>query len=294
MNDTSKQDSLPQAPESTQQPAEKDSPAKGGMGRWLLLLVLIGGLLWVLFPALYTTIAFPLMSGDPAFSEDQQMQLWTHRGLWGDSAALQNSADAVAAGEQAGFAGTEIDVWWIDGTGFLVGHDLENVFGDSAETTQLADVFEKCESSSFQFWLDMKWLNQPKLEVAGFENAAQELTRLIQQHGLQGRVFVEASNPAVLTAFCSRCPDVRGILWISDWDKMPGAIQYRLKKTCLSDGIRIVSRPLDGLQPGDPDPFAHLTRFFYTAETEADVALAKELGADVVLVDGRAAQTSKP
>lgn len=276
-------------------PESQTSPQTGNKkkglspGGFCLYLIVLGGVAWFGYP-LWLDIQFEKLQPDPSFPSGGEMQLWTHRGHWENSAEKQNSDEAVMASEQAGFAGTEIDIWYVEKDGFLVAHDKETT---AESRVQLADVFEACDSSSFQFWLDMKWLNQADLTPAAIAEGAQLLHRMIEDNSLSGRVFVECSNPIVLASFCEQCPSASGILWLPDWERMPPRIRKTVRRTIVKTDIRIVSRPIEAIRPGLPDPFAHLTRFYYTAEDEQQLALAKTAGASVVLVDGDAASTNR-
>ena len=153
-----------------------------------------------------------------------------------------------------------------------------------------AEIFDRCDSKTFRFWLDMKWLNQPGLSTDRISEGATNLQTLIEKHQLKDRIFVEASNPTVLAGFCEQCPAAHGVLWLPDWERMPTPIRAEIRRTLVTTEIRIVSRPIESIQAKATDTFAHLTRFYYTAKSDGDIAAAKNAGASVILVSGQAAE----
>jgi hypothetical protein len=197
-------------------------------------------------------------------------------------AHASNSLPKAAAALGRGFCGIEVDVQWRDGVGLVVAHDPLPATWSPTGSLTVAGLLDSLPQVPALLWLDFKNLSRRNAAPA-----ATHLAALMGDHGLRGRVIVEARRPGALWLLRRRATAVIPAYWVPPRPQGLRAVPYdaRLALVLGTLALPALSVPRRVLTPEFARRFRSVALFTWTYNTPEELRFAASLGARVILTD---------
>jgi len=184
--------------------------------RYFLYAFLAGFLLWLYY------LAAPATSGF-AFPDNR---IWAHR---------QNTMAAVEQHAPGSVGGLEMDIWNRNGV-LINAHDDSEVEGGIALAEHLKQIAGRGPMP--YLWFDLK-----NIERSNELEFRDQITALMEQYRLQGKLLVESRYPSAMTRLCQG--EIHCSIWLYHSGSLLGDIWNRLTLPIAVQFLNVASVSID-------------------------------------------------